>query len=121
MKLIDDESTPFPFTGTRRTPPRRPISMDDSILSVLEIMCEGNPGAGVALAQLMTDPIGLIDVLHLDDMNMRGPQIWVGYKHCEQNVERFRQAIRDRSEAMVAAVNLRCEPQMGERARTHAP
>ena len=85
---------------------RSRIDLTDNLVEVIVKMAEGNPGAVTVLAQLAKDPIGLMDILHLDDMNMRGPQIWIGYKdHCKSDLEAFRKAIRDRDPAMVATVN----------------
>lgn len=95
------------------TKERQKIGLNSSIRDALVIMAEGNPGAINVLVKLMEDPIGFIDVLHLDDMNMRGSQIWVGYKdHCKQDIEAFRKCIRERDPAMVATVN---------ESRGHAP
>jgi hypothetical protein len=92
-----------------------------STLDVLIEMAEGNPGAITALGQIVNGDIAnLIDVLHLDDMNIRGCQIWVGFKdHCKQDVEVFRKAIRARDPAMVDTINRICVPQIGERAVAH--
>lgn len=69
-------------------------------------MSEGNPGAINVLIQLMKDPMEFIDILNLDDMNMRGSQIWIAYKdHCKEDIEALRKAIRDRDPEMVATVN----------------
>jgi len=71
-------------------------------------MSEGNPGAANVLGQMMQkDPdTGLIKILHLDDMNIRGTQIWLGFKdHCGQDMERFMQAILDRDQQMVDEIN----------------
>jgi len=48
-------------------------------------------------------------LLSLDDMNMRGSQIWVGYKgHCGEDIEKFVQCINDRDSNMVEVVNKEC-------------
>ena len=40
---------------------------------------------------------GIFDILSLDDMNMRGSQIWVAYKdHCGQDIEKFIACIKER-------------------------
>lgn len=77
-------------------------------MDTLLAMAEGNPGAGTVLGEMMNgeDPAGLTLVLHLDDMNIRGTQIWIGYKnHCGSDLKVFLQAIKDRDPAMVATIN----------------
>ncbi len=42
-------------------------------------------------------------------MNIRGSQIWVGYKdHCKQDIEAFKTAISQRDQAMVDTINSEC-------------
>jgi hypothetical protein len=53
---------------------------------------------------------GVLDILHLNDMNMRGSQIWVGYKdYCGEELSRFLECVRAHDPAMVAKVNEQCE------------
>jgi hypothetical protein len=87
-------------------------------------MSQGNIGAVSVLVKLFedVDPMtALPDVLHLDDMNMRGPQIWVGYNdYCGQNIEEFRKCLRNRDASMVEKVNSMCCYRPGaQRAVTH--
>ena len=90
---------------------REAIKLSSSTTDVLVQMSEGNPGAITVLMELLKrdDPAALMTLLSLDDMNMRGPQIWVGYKdHCGEDIEKFAQCINDRDAEMVAAVNAEC-------------
>jgi len=77
-------------------------------------MSEGNPGALSVLLQLMeldADGAGLMAILHLDDMNIRGSQIWIAYKdHCDQNIEVLAEKIRNRDKEMIATVNRKSGP-----------
>ena len=87
---------------------REAVNFSDSTQTVLVKMSEGNPGAVSVLMDLLKrdDPAALMTLLTLDDMNMRGPQIWVGYKdHCESDIEKFAACINDRDPEMVATVN----------------
>lgn len=87
---------------------REPISLSDSTMDMVVKMAEGSPGAISVIMQLMNrdDPAALMDVLSLDDMNIRGSQIWLGYKdHCGEDIEKFAKAIKDRDEAMIATIN----------------
>lgn len=86
---------------------RKKIELKMDVIDVLVTMAEGNPGAINAIRQLMDgNENGILDVLRLDDMNIRGSQIWVGFKDvCEGNVELFRKKIRDRDMEMVHLIN----------------
>jgi hypothetical protein len=86
----------------------RPKLDTSSTRAMLLMMSEGIPGAITVLVELLNDPsgMGFLDVLHLDDMGMRGSQIWVAYKdHCKGDFEAFKKALKDRDPAMVATVN----------------
>lgn len=88
---------------------REKVGLSDSPMSVLLKMAEGNPGAATVMGKLIADdPMGFIDVLHLDDMGMRGSQIWEAFKFCKQDIAALRKAIRGRDKAMVAHVNQHC-------------
>ena len=50
--------------------------------------------------------MGFMTILSMDDMDIRGSQIWVGFKdHCKSDVAAFMKAINDRDPAMVATIN----------------
>lgn len=50
--------------------------------------------------------LGVILLCHLDDMNIRGSQIWIGYKyHCGQDLDRFMGCVTSRNEDMIAKIN----------------
>lgn len=78
-----------------------------NVVEIVEIMMEGNPGAfGVLCEMSNAEPYGLLDVMHLDDMNMRGPQIWVGYKDvCNQDMKLFVEKVKARDAEMIRLVN----------------
>lgn len=85
---------------------RKKIQLDMTQIDVLVEMTEGNPGAMNAIKRLMDSPDGLFDVLRLDDMNIRGPQIWVGFKDvCNGDIALFQKKIRDRDPEMVNKIN----------------
>lgn len=90
---------------------RKPIELDDSVMDVLVKMAEGNPGAVTVMTQILEHEKdkGPLRLLSLDDMNIRGSQIWVGFKdHCESKIEVFVKAIKDRDPAMVETINREC-------------
>lgn len=86
------------------------VSLTDSPKDIVMKMCEGNPGAINVMMALLTDkdsdPMnGVMDLLHMDDMGMRGPAIWIGFKdHCGSDLPKFRAAIRARDAAMVETI-----------------
>jgi DNA-binding transcriptional LysR family regulator len=86
---------------------RERITLNGTTLDLVVQMAEGNPGAVTALAALIKDDdMALMRILDLDDMGMRGSQIWVAYKdHCKGDIEAFRKALINRDPAMVATVN----------------
>jgi hypothetical protein len=90
---------------------REEINLDGDTMDLLTTMAEGNPGGLTVMMKLLeNDPIvGLAHILHLNDMNIRGTQIWVGYKdHCKSDLQVFIQAIKDRDEAMIDTINKNC-------------
>jgi len=89
------------------------------VKDLIFIMSEENPGALSVLYKLLENPMGITDILHLDDMNIRGSQIWVGYKdHCYEDIEKFRDSIRGRNKDMVETINQKCQKEQGEIAVT---
>ena len=85
---------------------REEVSYTGTTMDLMVLMAEGNPGALSALIELSKGELGLIDILHLDDMNVRGSQIWLGYKdHCDGDIEKFRTCIRQRDPEMVSTIN----------------
>ena len=99
---------------------RNKIKLYDTKPSILIKMAEGNPGGLnvlIDLSHTMDDFFTYI--LSLDDMNIRGSQIWVGYKdYCNQNIDDFKNAIKARDPEMVRVINSVCST-YGELAVTH--
>lgn len=90
---------------------REKIGLGDSMKDLILKMSEGNPGAvNVLLRLLEDDPVmGPMVILHLDDMNIRGSQIWVAYKDfCREELSKFKEAVFARNSEMVAKVNEVC-------------
>ena len=86
---------------------RKDITLDTSVMDLIAIMAEGNIGALTAMMGLLKkDPTGVLLLLHLDDMNIRGSQVWIGYKYyCGQDMDRFIECIMSRNEGMIAKIN----------------
>lgn len=87
---------------------REKIELTDNVMDVVVKMSEGNPGGLSVLTEILkkepTD--GFFTILTLDDMNIRGTQIWIGYKdHCNSDLDVFIKAVKDRDQAMVDKIN----------------
>lgn len=83
------------------------IELSDTPRDVLVKMAQGNPGALMVMLKFIeSDPrMGLLDLLRMDDMGMRGPAVWIGYKdHCGEDFEKFRECVRTRDLAMLAKI-----------------
>lgn len=75
---------------------------------ILVIMSEGNPGASSVLTGLASKhyPSLVLHLSVLDDMNIRGTQIWVGYSdYCDRDLARFSAAVLTRDQGMVECIN----------------
>ena len=89
----------------------KPIELSMSIQDVIVRMSEGNPGAITVMTEIIgADPLnGFFKILDLDDMNMRGEQIWVAFKdHCGSDIQKLLDALQDRNPEMVDTVNKQC-------------
>ncbi len=88
---------------------RREIDIKkDTMKDFYHLMSEGNPGAITVLGNIMSnDPIsGFNTLLHLDDMNIRGSQIWVAFKdYCKKDLSMLVEAVFKRDPKMVSKVN----------------
>ena len=99
---------------------RKKITIHDTVFDVALKMAEGNPGAVTVITQILQDKeMGLFRLLDLDDMNIRGSQIWVGYKdYCDEDLPSFVDAIKKRDSEMVNVINRTFGPEW-PRAVTH--
>ena len=102
---------------------REELDLNNSVLDILMTMSEGNPGAANVLMELMNNySAGFMLILNLDDMNIRGPQIWVAYKdHCNCDIDMFCERIKKRDSTIVDAVNaeMKLDPSFEWLAVTH--
>lgn len=96
---------------------RKRYRMGDPLLP----FAEGNMGALQVLAELSAKIEGVefwAFTLHLDDMNIRGHQIWVAFKDvCNADLNTLIQRVKDRDPELAAAIN-RVSPD-GEHAVAH--
>lgn len=100
-------------------PTARPkIELSDTGIDMMVKMSEGIPGAIVGMQAIIeADENGLMLLLGLDDMNMRGSQIWEAYKYLyNEDGKAFVEGIRNRSQEIVDFVNERSAVVGGEKA-----
>lgn len=86
---------------------REKISLSDSTSDVVIKMAEGNPGALTVMMSVLKHPKGdLFKLLDMDDMNLRGSKIWIGFKdHCDRDMDKFLECVKSRDKAMVDTIN----------------
>lgn len=85
---------------------REKLKIDMSAIDILTMMSEGLPGGIVVLTRLMEDSRGIHNILDLDDMNIRGTQIWIGFKdYCGEDIAKFEKAIKERDPQMIDTIN----------------
>lgn len=88
---------------------RRPIEFTGDITDTIVTMSEGNPGGLNVLVQAVKklDPVrNIAFLMHLEDMNIRGSQIWVGYKDCcDCDLDAFVEKVESRDSDMVSIIN----------------
>jgi hypothetical protein len=86
-------------------------------------LAEGNVGCLTLLLQLArddaeTDPTGMDTILFLlclDDLNMRGEQIYVAHAECD-DAPKFRERIMARDPDLIEVINTKCPRDSGEQA-----
>ena len=85
--------------------PREEIDLGSSLFELMLKMAEGNIGATRVLKEL--DASNHCEtILFLDDMNIRGTQIWIGFKdYCGQDLGRFIEACKNRDPEMIELIN----------------
>ena len=70
------------------------ITGDMSIMDMMMVMSEGNPGALTVLMQMMQDPRSTLDILLLDSLDIRGSKIWMLYSDsCNKDMGKFERTL----------------------------
>jgi len=82
-KNIDFEKTPFQ--------------------KIFLIMSEADAGGGDVISKLLEKSFQYL--IDLDDMNIRGGQIWLAYEYCNKNIETLMDYITNRDVKMVNSIN----------------
>lgn len=102
-------------------PTARPkIKLEDTMFDTIYKISEGVPGAIVGITKLMeSDEAGFMLLLGLDDMNIRGSQVWEAYKYLyNEDAKKFAEAVKNRDEKMVNFINEEMASVGGEKAVT---
>lgn len=91
--------------------PRRQIDLKMTANDFVFTMTEGDIGAGNVIVEILK--LGPQEaqelLLALDDMNIRGAQIWAAYcSYAGRDLQRLVNAIDQRDPLLVEAVNLEC-------------
>lgn len=102
---------------------REEININGSVLDMLVLISEGNPGAATVLSRIMNKyDAGAMSIFDLDDMNIRGTQVWVAFKDvCNEDLDMLCERIKKRDPAIVDAVNaeMKLDPSFEWLAVTH--
>ena len=70
------------------------ITSDMSIMDLMMVMSEGNPGALTVLMQMIQAPRGFMDILLLDTLDIRGSKVWMLYSDsCGKNEGKFNRTL----------------------------
>lgn len=88
------------------------LELSDSMMDIIVKMSEGNLGALTVLTTIIETEKekGLLTILHLDDMNIRGEQIWLGFKdHCGEDINEFIECTTKRNKEMLKTINAHCK------------
>jgi hypothetical protein len=102
---------------------REALDLRGSVMDLMITLSEGNPGA----ARVLSDLAATIDrdrfaktLLTLDDMNIRGTQIWVGFNDfAKGDIKAFYAAVFSRNKDMIKVINATCTYNDGPIARRY--
>lgn len=81
--------------------------INDSPLSAILKVGKGNPGALRVLLNINDKmPHGLAFIIKLDEMGIRGSDIWLGFKdYCKQDLHKFYTLVMEGDEGMQEFIN----------------
>lgn len=110
----------------RQKSTRKNIRYDMQVREVIDVLADGNIGAqNVLLGFLNRDVAGMavaMPFFNIDDLNLRGDQIWEAFKFAigdledDAALEAFAAALKKSDPAMIAHVNRVCIRPSGEQA-----
>lgn len=85
---------------------RKDLRLTGNIVEILIAMSEENIGAVEVLKKVL-DETGFMGIYKLDQMNIRGSQIWTAYKdYCNENFELFMKSLKNNDPDLVKCVNI---------------
>jgi hypothetical protein len=85
------------------------LKISGDMFETIMTMVEENHGAATVIKKMERFTKFWELLLHLDDMNIRGSQIWIAYKdYAGQDLFKFKEAVETRSQDMVNIVNKEC-------------
>lgn len=87
---------------------REELRLNENLTAWAVKVSEGNPGAATVIAQALKKyhEEAAVIILFLDDMNIRGAQIWIGYKdYCGCDIDKFIGCIKEKDQAMIEKIN----------------
>lgn len=75
------------------------ITLNMTIQDTIVAMVEGNPGAlNVCMELIKVSSLGILTLLHLDDMEIYGSDIWLCYKDiCKEDIKLLEGKVADRT------------------------
>lgn len=95
---------------------REKINLLDNVQTMIVKMSEGNPGAMAILLEITKkDPFySIFKILNLDDMNIRGTQIYLGYNdYCKGDLDLFLELVDNKDKKLIEAINIAQAKQNG--------
>lgn len=87
---------------------REEIRLGMSVMDLFMVISEGNPGAMNVMARLLeSDEVsGFVTLLALDDMNIRGTQLWLAYNDfCQGDLGKLHDVAEQRDYELVKFLN----------------
>ena len=88
---------------------REELRLNENLMDWMLKMAEGKPAVLVVLLTVMKEKgaqeVGEL-ILFLDDMNIRGAQIWTGYKdYCGCDIDKFIECVDKKDQGMIDKIN----------------
>ncbi len=70
------------------------IKANMSMMDIIMVMSEGNPGALTILMQMIKDPSGFLDILTCDSLEIRGSKLYMLWNDCcRRNYAKFKRTL----------------------------
>jgi hypothetical protein len=98
---------------------RKSLTLESNLASMSSILADGNMAAFTLLLSMARDGDymdTMLTFLGIDDLNLRGEQVYVAFKHCNSDIPTFVEAVGKRDQALIDAVNKQVAVPSGEQA-----